>query len=429
MGGTSGVIPCNMVAFIGGLVWETHRYVLWKDGNLLVIQAETAQDIEDPNWIDSNALQYKLVEEENFQLGLIQSLLSGIEFGKTNWAYLIRSSGGHRIVQKERSLHKISCPLWATLIHEDEIEVTKWVDAAERRGVWNGKPVDVFYGWDDQWLKRVESAMHGLRAIRDLDLTFEIYGHLVGRNGEVVGIVSEAAWGRTIALGDRTLVYETFARLQEHGCLFVGISTGQVLIADGKVRLLDLYGIRPYSEDDRAEMESKAEIFHWRELEIIFAQLESGYPLSYNPRFWHQTPRMLLASTPSPERPRLMSYMHLGLNGYHDRWKYDLYGNLCDDNSSATSAHDRDHGAASKRHRKTILHDDLITPLPLSVDSPKRIAVSRKAIISCHRKRNEQIVSFTLFHPYRQRIPLNKPLPRNDNSDATSDSEISICSL
>ena len=70
-----------------------------------------------------------------------QSLLSGIEFGKTNWAYLIRGSGGYRIVQKERPLHKISCPLWATLIHEDEIEVTKWVDAAERRGVWNGKPV------------------------------------------------------------------------------------------------------------------------------------------------------------------------------------------------------------------------------------------------------------------------------------------------
>jgi hypothetical protein len=78
---------------------------------------------------------------EHRRIGFQQSLLSGIEFGKTNWAYLIRSSGGHRIVQKERSLHKISCPLWATLIHEDEIEVTKWVDAAERRGVWNGKPV------------------------------------------------------------------------------------------------------------------------------------------------------------------------------------------------------------------------------------------------------------------------------------------------
>lgn len=75
MGGTSGVIPRNMVAFIGGLVWETHRYVLWKDGNLLVIQAETAQDIEDPSWINSNALQYKLVEEENFQLGLIVCFL------------------------------------------------------------------------------------------------------------------------------------------------------------------------------------------------------------------------------------------------------------------------------------------------------------------------------------------------------------------
>lgn len=287
--------------------------------------------------------------------------------------------------------------------------------------------VDIFYGWDDQWLKRVEGAMHGLRAIRDLDLTFEIYGHLVGRNGEVVGIVSEAAWGRTIALGDRTLVYETFARLQEHGCLFVGISTGQVLIADGKVRLLDLYGIRPYSEDDRAEMESKAEIFHWRELEIIFTQLESGYPLSCNPRFWHQTPRMLLPQTPSPERPRLMSYMHLGLNGYHDWWKYDLYGDLCDGKSPARPSGDHDQGTASKRHRKTILHGDLITPLPL--DSPKRIAVSRKAIISCHRKRNEKIVSFTVFHPYRQRVPFNKPLLINDNSDATSDSEISICSL
>lgn len=271
--------------------------------------------------------------------------------------------------------------------------------------------------------------MHGLRAIRDLDLTFEIYGHLVGRNGEVVGIVSEAAWGRTIALGDRTLVYETFARLQEHDCLFVGISTNQVLIADGKVRLLDLYGIRPYSEDDRAEMERKAEIFHWEELESIFTQLESGYPLSCNPRFWHQTPRMLLPPTPSPERPRLMSYMHLGLNGYHDWWKYDLYGNLCDGMSFARFSHDRDHGTASKHHRKTILHDDLVTPLPLSVGSPKRIAVSRKAMISCHRKRNEQIVSFTLFHPYRQRVPLNKPLLRNDDSDATSDSEISICSL
>ncbi|EDR08588.1 uncharacterized protein LACBIDRAFT_296898 [Laccaria bicolor S238N-H82] len=124
--------------------------------------------------------------------------------------------------------------VWATLIHEDEIEVTKWVDAAQRRGVWNGKPVDV-----------PVAKTRGRRDTRSKSHTrfrpFEIYGHLVGRNGEVVGIVSEAAWGRTIALGDRTLVYETFARLQAHGCLFVGISTGQVLIADGKVRLLDLY--------------------------------------------------------------------------------------------------------------------------------------------------------------------------------------------
>jgi hypothetical protein len=40
---------------------------------------------------------------------------------------------------------KITCPLWAPLIFEDEVEFTVWGTKYDRRGIWDGKEVGTYY--------------------------------------------------------------------------------------------------------------------------------------------------------------------------------------------------------------------------------------------------------------------------------------------
>lgn len=69
--------------------------------------------------------------------------LDEIQFGATNWAYLLpnKQYGGFYIRQREKAFPMISCPTWAPTIMEDEIEFTVWGQPWDRRGIWKGLEV------------------------------------------------------------------------------------------------------------------------------------------------------------------------------------------------------------------------------------------------------------------------------------------------
>lgn len=166
-------IPRNVVGVIGGeLGYPAPRYVLWKNRQDVTVQAPNLdhtldarvgpddQDYEfqllkavkiNAHWLEIIVSSYRLsllvrflkLTARYFQ----QSLLDRIEFGTTNWAYLVPNTreGGYTIIHRERAMPKITCPLWAPLIFEDEVEFTVWGTKYDRRGIWDGKEVGTYY--------------------------------------------------------------------------------------------------------------------------------------------------------------------------------------------------------------------------------------------------------------------------------------------
>ena len=166
---------------------------------------------------------------------------------------------------------------------------------------------DVWYGWNRSELWTVNRAMYGYRAVQGLDVTFEVYGHLVGRDGSIIGLVSEAAHGRMIEPSDRTLVYQTISRIQRRGIIYKGCLTNRFIIADGKVRLVELNCITVIQ--DRDLLEQEAELWHWQELERLFLEFDRLGPFGLYRiplyRFWCSSLEnvKIMRPLPSPERP------------------------------------------------------------------------------------------------------------------------------
>lgn len=134
--------------------------------------------------------------------------------------------------------------------------------------------LDIMYAWNDIEIWALNKAMIGARALDGLDLTYEVYGHLVGDDGSIIGLVTEAATGRMIGLSDMALVYNTISKIQNRGFLYRGCGTNRFMIQDGKVRLIELNCITPYS--DRTELEKDAERWHWQELQELFEKFRTN---------------------------------------------------------------------------------------------------------------------------------------------------------
>ena len=147
--------------------------------------------------------------------------------------------------------------------------------------------------------------MYGYRALQDLDVTFKVLGHLISKDGTVIGLVSEAAWGRMVRPSDAALIYKTIAEVQNRGIIYKGCLTNRFMIADGKVRLVELNCITPYK--DKKKMLEDADSWHWNELGQLFHELRT-----FGPYGRYRFPAMHLFSTykdleffPSPPRPNL----------------------------------------------------------------------------------------------------------------------------
>ena len=165
--------------------------------------------------------------------------------------------------------------------------------------------------------------MYAYRALMGMDLSFELYGHLLRKDGTVIGLVSEAGKGRLINLLDRTLIYRTIANLQNRGCLYRGCGTNQFMIsADGKVRLLELFSLIPYSAKKLPKLEKDAELWHWKELGELFDELKTHGPFGnyrFPPDRFTATPKQLQLIIPpiGPERPLGGIFLYTSPNFFH----------------------------------------------------------------------------------------------------------------
>ncbi|KAJ7146186.1 hypothetical protein C8R44DRAFT_863981 [Mycena epipterygia] len=254
-------------------------------------------------------------EEDAFLLGKIQSLLDTIDFERDEvfWAYLIDQPTGPRIIQRPRDHYRIRCDfLWAERVDVSEVEIHRLYCRGQGlgRGVWRGKKVDINVGCDDLGLKYIERETRGLKAVRGMDLTYDVVAH-VFRGGFLIGILTEPSeLSRPIRRSDRAAVFAAFAKLERAFMLHKNLMDNQRILIDekGRVRLLDLNNIICYAPHERKKFEEHAQDYHWDTLQQMFQDLEH-WPLNSAPwpqHFW-KPESTILARTPSPERLLLIT--------------------------------------------------------------------------------------------------------------------------
>ncbi|KAL4077753.1 hypothetical protein J3A83DRAFT_1653407 [Scleroderma citrinum] len=247
---------------------EGRFYVLWRNGNFLVIQAEPFR--RPGVKYDYAAPQSAYVEERKaytYLLEVIQTMLDTIVIdGEKNWAHLVRQKDGtYRLVYTTKRFVQ-KCSIWTKVIDIDEIEITRFVDALH----WEGKDVDLLIGWDEDWGSHIASEINGQKIMHSLGLghyTFEFLGP-VARNGTIVGVVSDAVIGRPITRADRAVVFNAIADIQRHGVLLQGLSKWDLYITDQGVKITNIAAAHHFRDLDM--LAEKAEVCHWQRLEKIF---------------------------------------------------------------------------------------------------------------------------------------------------------------
>ncbi|EAU87789.2 hypothetical protein CC1G_09408 [Coprinopsis cinerea okayama7 len=307
---TGTTLPRDMFTFICGTALPDYTiHCLAKNGRTVVFQSNFKNSLGLPDTYGPEDftvdVRLNTLAHVYETLQSIQTLLNAIDVENANWVYVNRKPNGElQLLPCRKPFYKmVKCPLWSQSIYEHEIEISRWNDDCQANGFWDGKPVDIWYGWDKNKMRIVNRAMEAAYAVRDLDLTYEVYGHLLDSDGHVLGLVTEATWGRPVRLEDRIQVYEAIAKLQRHFCLFFSIGADCVLIAGGKVRLADLASIEYVPADDRHDFDRRAEKVHWGPLDDLFTDLELGIPRMAHYQFTVTAPLLFLPTTPSPERP------------------------------------------------------------------------------------------------------------------------------
>ncbi|KAF7307864.1 hypothetical protein MKEN_01146900 [Mycena kentingensis (nom. inval.)] len=236
--------------------------------------------------------------EFNHALDVVHSLLWSIDFGQTNWAYLIGSNNNYRLVPRNVRLSRCEIPsalhsrVSAPFIPESspELKITGYVTGQERFGVWRGRKVDVFVAWDERSMRDLRRMVEGLgrlyEAGRSVEgLASEVLGFVVrdsssrvrglgmGRGGDVVGIVRQPEWGRTVRREDKSKVYRAISLLERAGLMCDFICPSSITVSPaGDVRIApETITVQPA---DPVAREEALEDFHWSRLSGMFALFE-----------------------------------------------------------------------------------------------------------------------------------------------------------
>ncbi|PFH48849.1 hypothetical protein AMATHDRAFT_5430 [Amanita thiersii Skay4041] len=215
---------------------DGYTVCLWKNGKFLTIQLPTPST--DP---DSDVVEYF-----NKEYLAIQEHLSDIVLGKTNWAYfLINKDGKRTLAYRQRPMYKIKYPPYAPLIHEDEIQYIRPVRGYLREGLWKGRHVDVWVGWNDHSLRQLERQMRSYDLLRSLDVTYGVLGHIIDSQGNIIGMVTEPAYSRPFQATDLLAIDDAMARMRKLGIYYTLNECNVVMSLDGKVRFTHVWSVRP----------------------------------------------------------------------------------------------------------------------------------------------------------------------------------------
>ncbi|KAK7055503.1 hypothetical protein R3P38DRAFT_1358304 [Favolaschia claudopus] len=239
----------------------------------------------------------------------MQNIIHTVDFKTKNfWAYLIDSpSGGRRLIQ--RPPEKCRPPpdfLWAQRIDLSEIEITSlWFKPwGYGRGLWRGTEYDIHLAFVEPHVKSMEKETKAFKALRGLDLTYEVIAHIFV--GDVlVGLMTESSSSsRCIKSSDRAVVFAALAKLERAFMVHRDLLDDQRLVIDakGQVRLIDIQNLVQFSPNQRKELEEQAQECHWDTLRSIFESLTiTGF--SSVELIWYETSSSItLAKTPSPEQ-------------------------------------------------------------------------------------------------------------------------------
>lgn len=408
-------IPRDVVTLVGSIIMPDYTlHCFAKNNRTVVVQTKYLDPTRLlPQGCEENYDQaYEKAKYETLEM--IHSSLNSLRFSDQNWAYVNQTVEGFQPIQRRKSFkYLITCERWAPYISEDEVEITEWNCVGHASGFWREEPVVIYYGWDEDHTKQVNKAMIAARALRGLDVTQEVYGHLVNSEGEIIGLVVEATKGRAVRLEDRSIVYEAVAKLQRHFCLFPAFKAGFVLISEGKVRFADLSYITYYPPGQRQDFEEKADRLHWDYLEIFFSELEEGLTPMIHFHFFKAEPITLVyPEAPHRPLPLLATYLVLVPND-HGEEEYHCWET---DNSDPFQLLSTVYYLGIQNGFKAKPFEERDRALPYT--APLVIQPRNKS----RRSRNPSI---TLSHPYRRNASTRPPPSRHPvyaDSDCTSES-------
>ncbi|KZT21311.1 hypothetical protein NEOLEDRAFT_762993 [Neolentinus lepideus HHB14362 ss-1] len=253
-------------------------FALRKNGSNIMVQVQYTGplDYETPG-MTQTTWNY-LTQRE---LEVVFSVLPQIEFGRTNWVYVVRVHGqGYQLIYKDRPPPTLVTDMWVPLVDVNEIEVHRWVSWDYGDGTWKGQDVRFRYAWCNHFdgLLDILSEYDALHRLQDLDVTYPILG-LITLEGRVTGFVQERYHGRGVLYRDRAIVYEAVAKIQRAGFLLLDLNPGYTLITeDNKVRFVGLEGslaFYPLDDPEAVEdLEQEVEHYHWAKLREIFDELK-----------------------------------------------------------------------------------------------------------------------------------------------------------
>ncbi|KAF8628569.1 hypothetical protein AX17_005965 [Amanita inopinata Kibby_2008] len=215
-------------------------FSLWKNGKSLTIQVPPPPVHE--------ALKEHLAAEARE----LQQLTRSIVFGKTNWAYFVRDKHGKRtLAYRQRTLYEIKYPPYAPLVPESEITYTRPVGGHIREGIWNGQEVDVWVGWNDFYMTKLEEQMRAYDLLRGLDVTYDVIAHVVDSQGRIIGMLTEPAFARPFEYRDLPAIGEAMSKIINRG-LYYSLSTWNICMSlDNKVRFTSVYSVRKFRPGEK----------------------------------------------------------------------------------------------------------------------------------------------------------------------------------
>ncbi|KAJ7730258.1 hypothetical protein DFH07DRAFT_849203 [Mycena maculata] len=299
------------IDYISGLNEASGRYYVLRKSTtgrdeLIVIQAPAV--VPEDNMPVEKAMKWFPEWDRSFDHGLeiIQTLLPTLQFGRTSWAYLVRRNNAHRIIYKENPLPAATEIIpWCPLVDERDIEITGWLYAEDRHGIWNGIDVDLFMAWDSTYVGLLEKSMAAHRLLVEYNLEHLVYpavGHVVRRGtNNICGLMTAAAHGRMVEYTDKSAVYKAIAEIQRAGLMFMGIKLSNIMLThDGKVRLLSLCAL-VRQPADLAKRASDLAYWHWEQLETLFEELKAAPNPFTTRRKLRRTP-LTLPPFPAPVR-------------------------------------------------------------------------------------------------------------------------------